>query len=240
MLKNTVYIFIVFAAVSLCSSNILAREPSRELLDQVKRSVVVIKTFNENGKPLLQGSGFFISTSRIVTSMHVLKGATTVVVQPFKGRPFIAREIAAGDEVSDIALIVVDPPSTPISILPLETSSLSNGEGLFVVSNPQGSSWKVSEGIVDSVWNFANSGALLRITAKLSPGSSGGPVLNLRGHVIGIATSHADTGDDLNFAIPGESLVAFMAGLSEKYNPLSGLARAAVPSKPGNAPIFRP
>ena len=61
------------------------------------------------------------------------------------------------------------------------------------------------------MWNLAGNGKRLQITASLQPGSSGGPVLNQQGRVIGIAALHIWSDDDLDFAVPAENLKALQA-----------------------------
>ena len=221
MLKKTVRLSFFLIVLTICSLAIHASEPTRNVLELAKRSVVVVKTFDRSGRSLLQGSGFFISCNRVVTDLHVLEGAERILVEPFRGKSVSAIRISSGDEPIDLALLETDATDASITILNLEHSRPLNGDSLFVVSNPRGSNRKVTTGIVDSFWSFGASGDLMRITAAIAPGSSGGPVLNLRGDVIGIAVSHAESSEDLNFAIPVESLAALAAkypGLNRSPN----------------------
>ena len=72
--------------------------------------------------------------------------------------------------------------------------------------------------MVGTIWEFEDSGKRMQITASILPGSSGGPVFNQQGHVIGIAVMHTSSGDDLNFAVPAESLKALQAAASIATN----------------------
>lgn len=197
---------------SLTVSTAMAQESSSDILKHVKHAVVLITTYDKNDKPLLQGSGFFIESTRLITSLHVLKDAQGAKIKTFDGKTFRVKGIVAMDEVRDLALIEVGDASPGCTILAIEEITPTEGEQIIVVSNPQGSSWKVSKGIFEARWDFQSGGELLRITASIFPGSSGGPVVNQQGRVVGIATLHIDSSDDLNFALPGEFIKTLIRG----------------------------
>jgi len=73
-------------------------EPSARTIDQVKRGVVSIATFDQDGKPLLLGGGFFVESNRLVTSIHVLKGASRVTIRTFDGQSYLVEGIVAALE----------------------------------------------------------------------------------------------------------------------------------------------
>lgn len=75
------------------------------------------------------------------------------------------------------------------------------GDKVYAVGNPLGLEGTFSEGIV-SVLRRAKGSTFIQITAPISPGSSGGPILNSRGEVVGVATATFSRGQNLNFAIP--------------------------------------
>jgi tetratricopeptide (TPR) repeat protein len=80
------------------------------------------------------------------------------------------------------------------------------GERVFVIGTPLGYGQTVSDGIVSAVRNIEPYGQVIQITAPISPGSSGSPVFNMRGEVIGVAISQVVDGQNLNFAIPAERI----------------------------------
>jgi hypothetical protein len=84
------------------------------------------------------------------------------------------------------------------------------GERVFAVGNPQGLEGTFSEGIVSSIRKVGMH-KLLQITAPISPGSSGGPVLNVKGEVIGVSVATYRGGQNLNFAIPVNYLKALLS-----------------------------
>ena len=199
----SVAILLVIAAFAAASVD--AHESSPNQIDQLKRAVVLITTYDDQGKPLLQGSGFFIDSEEVVTSLHVIKGASQIRIETFAGTTTMMQSVMATNAGTDLALLRIAQPCPDAAILQLAAASVE-GESIMLVSNPQGFRWKVSRGSVGMLWEFAGIGTRLQITAAIRPGSSGGPVVNERGQVIGIASLHANSADDLNFAIPVERL----------------------------------
>ncbi len=103
-------------------------------------------------------------------------------------------------------------------VLQVESATPAEGESIILLSNPQGSHWKVSHGRVGRLWLFDSIGSRLQITADIFPGSSGGPVLNQQGQVVGIAVMRMDSADDLNFAVPAGNLRTLQASASVAGN----------------------
>lgn len=214
MLKRAVYYRLIYAfsLVLCCAAATPAKTAAEEslpnLIKRVKSAVVLITTYNEQGKPLQQGSGFFVERDRIITAFHVLGESSRVQIKTFDGKTYPVLGIAAANEKRDLVLLSVDASACHGATLEIEESLPRDGEEIIVVSNPLGSSWKVSKGITENVWDFQNLGELISITAAIAPGSSGGPVVNLRGRVVGVATMHMKAAGDLNFAVPGELITA--------------------------------
>jgi len=94
--------------------------------------------------------------------------------------------------------------------LPLgDSDTIQVGESVYAVGNPQGLEGTFSQGIISSIRDLG-SDKLLQITAPISPGSSGGPVLNGKGEVIGVSVATFKGGQNLNFAIPSNYLKALL------------------------------
>jgi S1-C subfamily serine protease len=207
---------ISFLAVVLLVSPplVFARHPSHDLqattetLAQLKRAVVIVTTYDDRGKPLLQGSGFFIAPDRIVTDQHVIESANLIRIRTFSGRNVTIQDVVRSDFNSDLALLRLNAPCVDATVLQIEYVAPLAGDAIIVLSNPFGSHWKITRGQVATMWDFANVGPRLQITAGLQPGSSGGPVINQQGHVVGIASMHTSSADDLDFAVPAENLKA--------------------------------
>ncbi|MEN3328872.1 MAG: hypothetical protein V7638_3679 [Acidobacteriota bacterium] len=177
-----------------------------ELVRRIKPSAVAIETYDSRGEKLSRGSGFFVEADRIVTNRHVLEGAYRAEVHSSSGAVFPVKGVLAVDAEGDIALLKIDAPAPPVRPLPLDKTSPQEGESVVVIGNPLGLEGSVTNGIVSAVRDIPTFGRIIQITAPISSGSSGSPVVNMQGQVIGIATLQITGGQSVNFAIPSERI----------------------------------
>lgn len=209
----TVLVFL-FALATPIAVRSKTPEAWAEKIGLLKRAVVIVTTVDREGKPLLQGSGFFTAADRIVTNLHVIKGAGVIRIETFDGKTTAVRNVVAVDEQDDLALLQLEVPQANAAVLQLADSMPVEGEAIIVMSNPSGSQWKLTQGRVGPIWQFKGTGKRIQITASIFPGSSGGPVVNKEGDVVGIAVMHFEANDDLNFAVPARSLKALQASIN--------------------------
>jgi S1-C subfamily serine protease len=184
----------------------------KALAQALKASVVVLETNEVLGEATGGGTGFFISSGgRIATNYHVIDDAQSIVARTYDGKRIRVEAVVATDEGNDLAILRAEPGAyVP---LPLgESSSVESGERVVVLGNPLGLDFTLSEGIVSAV---RAAGELkdrgldvphVQISAPISFGSSGSPVLNLSGQVIGIVASGYIDSQNLNFAVPVDFL----------------------------------
>jgi S1-C subfamily serine protease len=177
----------------------------RQIVEKVLPSVVLIVAQDENGEAIGQGSGFFYKSGLVATNLHVFTRASQAYVKVLgNGVTYKVAEVRGIDMRRDLCVVRID--DTSISPLTLNGSSKpAVGDEVYVASNPKGLEGSFSKGIVSSIRKDAG---LVQIDAAISPGSSGGAVVNTRGEVIGIAVSSLVGGQNLNFAIPVEYLSA--------------------------------
>ncbi len=109
------------------------------------------------------------------------------------------------------------------------------GESIVVIGNPFGLEGSVSNGIVSAVREISGYGRIIQITAPISPGSSGSPVVNMFGQVIGVATLQAEEGQSLNFAVPAERISHLRIG---ELQTVSSLNAETQKNKRSNAERF--
>lgn len=177
------------------------------IIKRIKPSVVIIFAYDSKGEFLKLGSGFFINQNGdIITNYHVLQGASSAEVKTPDGKTYPITYIVAEDEQSDIIRLSVNIPSKYVHSLSLSVTIPEVGERIIVYGSPLGLENTVSDGIVSAVREIPDFGKIIQITAPISPGSSGSPVLNMKGEVIGIATFQMVEGQNLNFAIPSERI----------------------------------
>src|SRR6266540_4229075 len=180
-------------------------------------SVVLVVMEDGRGHPLGLASGFFVNRDIIATNAHVIQGASRAYARRIGDKiKYDVRSIVALDEARDLALLQLEKATgTPLTLG--DSDRLAVGDEVFAVGNPQGLEGTFSQGIVSGV-RAVKGMSLLQITAPISPGSSGGPVLNAQAEVIGVAVATFRDGQNLNFAVPAKYLMALM---SEPANPRS-------------------
>lgn len=200
---------------------VAAQDYLPELVRKIKPSSVAIETFDAKGNPLSRGSGFFIAPDRIVTNRHVIEKSSRVEISLMDGKKFPVKGVLAVDGEGDLAMLQVDVPKNLAIALPIVRSVPQEGESIVVVGNPFGLEGSVSNGIVSAVREISGYGKIIQITAPISPGSSGSPVVNMYGQVIGIATLQAAEGQSLNFAVPAERILQLKVSELQTVSSLS-------------------
>ena len=166
-------------------------------------AIVSIIMSDKDGRPIAQGSGFLISKDgRVVTNYHVIRNGSSAVIKFPDGAFFSADGVLVSDKDRDVAVIKVH--GSGFKALTLgDSDRLQVGEEVVAIGNPLSLESTVSNGIVSAIRTVEDEGGkFLQITVPISPGSSGGPLFNMAGKVVGITTSHIKGGENLNFAIP--------------------------------------
>lgn len=214
---------LIFASVfaALFASAAAAQDSLPDLVKMVKPSAVAIETFDQKGKTLARGSGFFIDTDRVITNRHVIERSSRVMIHLLNGKAYPVRGVLAVDGEGDLALLQVDVPRESAVPLQVVRSVPQEGESIVVIGNPFGLEGSVSNGIVSAVREISGYGKIIQITAPISPGSSGSPVVNMYGQVIGVATLQAAEGESLNFAVPSERILQLKVGAVRTFSSLA-------------------
>ena len=149
-----------------------------------------------------------VGEGQVATVYHLIEGmqadSTVRLVRETTTHPI---EFAlAVDKSHDLAILKTDV-SAPI--LPFgDSDTVKTGEEIYVTGNPDGYAGTFSVGVISAIRHDDPliAGKTLQITAPISPGSSGGPVLNRKGEVIGIINGDDPGGQNLNFAAPANAL----------------------------------
>lgn len=192
-----------------------------DLVRDTKPSVVLLELYDGLGNEVGSGSGFFIKEEGwIVTNYHVIEPASRVVARLFDRSTVEISGVLGTDEANDLAVLqAVGQGFSPLALAPLAPADA--GERILVLGSPLGLSASLSEGIVSAIRHPEDQVLgeedwwpevpLLQITASISPGSSGSPVMTLEQEVIGVVVSQYLVGQNLNFAIPVDTLHLLLA-----------------------------
>lgn len=199
------YITLSFFLILLLVINLQVVQ-ANEHIRTVLNKVVMIIAMDENYQPLGIGSGFVIGQhGEIATNYHVIEGASSAIVKFVnKEEKYKAISILQKNSKYDLAIIQINAKTTPLLFGDDELTSI--GDQILAIGNPEGLEGTVSEGIISGFRKVDENFRLMQITAPISPGSSGGPVINQNGQVIGVASASLILGQNLNFAIPVKNL----------------------------------
>ena len=219
--------------LTLCFIQPASAQTGPEIARKAFASTVLLVMEDSRGQPVSLGSGFFVGDGEIATNLHVVRGAVRgyakIIGQSAK---FDIENVIATDNRRDLAILKISgAKAAPLVFGDSETVQV--GEPVYAVGNPQGLEGTFSQGIVSALREL-DTNRLLQITAPISPGSSGGPVLNGKGHVIGVSVATYKEGQNLNFAIPAAALQVLMKGprTPKKLTELKsrGTEKSAIPS----------
>ena len=227
---------IILVTVLLCctTSNALTVP---QIAKKALAATIYLEMQDNNGTVISRGSGFFVQSNLIATNYHVIEGAargTAKLVDRY--RTYTIEGITATDKTNDLVLLKVS--VYGINPLPLgDSNTVRIGEKIYVAGNPLGLEGTVSDGIISSRRDRYTK-ERLQMTAPISPGSSGGPVLNRKGKVIGVsvATFRALEAQNLNFAIPSNYLKALLnrSGIAKPFSQQSQFISADTYFRRGN------
>ena len=203
VLTMRILVLIVLVAGVVAAQSAPSRKDIPAIAKAANGAVVSIIMSDKDGQPIAQGSGFIVSMDgRIITNYHVIKTGSSAVVKLPDGAFFVVDGVLAFDKGRDVAVIKARGENFRTLILG-DSDRVQVGDEVVAIGNPLSLESTVSNGIVSGIRTLEEEGGkFLQITAPISPGSSGGPLFNMAGEVIGITTSGIRGGENLNFAIP--------------------------------------
>lgn len=189
------------------------------LTRQSRPAVYLIALLDEDGKTTGTGTGFVLSPDGLlITNAHVIQGAKTMIAKAENGGLFPIRKILATDPYNDLALLQLEGKDLPCLPLAPPGSAVA-GSRIAVIGSPLGLEGTLSEGIVSARRKLpGQKREVLQISAPISPGSSGSPVLDSQGRVVGVASFLLMEGQSLNFASPVEKITPLLARAGRKLS----------------------
>lgn len=156
------------------------------------------------------GTGFVVRADGwIATNLHVVVGGPRVKVTLRDGRELDVVEVLNASPDHDLALVRVEAKGLPTLTLG-DSDAMRPGDPVVAIGNPMGLEDTVSNGLVSGRRKVDGGLEILQVSAPIAPGSSGGPLINERGEVIGIATLVLTEGQNLNFGVPIRYLLPMM------------------------------
>jgi serine protease Do len=163
------------------------------------------------------GTGFVVRKDGwVATNFHVVRGATAVTVVFSDHREFKVVEIMNANRLHDLVILRIDARNLPVLRLG-DSDQVRPGDSVLAIGHPLGLEDTVSNGLISAVREVHEGLQVLQISAPIAPGSSGGPLFNDRGEVIGVATAISASGQNLNFGLPSK----YVTDLLEHPHPIS-------------------
>ena len=148
-----------------------------------------------------QGTGFFISPNgTAVSNHHVFAPGSQWFIKMADGTEYPVQRVVKSSTDFDYVVFEVNGKGKQFPYLMRATVTPLKGEEILVLGNPKGLESTLSRGVVSAIRNQVNSDDIIQIDAAISPGSSGSPVMNLQGNVVGIATKKRLECESCNFA----------------------------------------
>lgn len=171
--------------------------------------------YNSSGESTGFGSAFAVGYGLYLTNYHVIDGASSYMIYTEKDQGYEVSGVVAVDKTNDLALVKT---KIRTNVPPLHIGSSQNvakGQDVVAIGNPEGLQNTISTGIISGL-RYINNQSLIQITAPIAPGSSGGPLFNKKGGVIGVTTSSLMEGN-LNFAVH----IDYAKSWISKYNAMT-------------------
>ncbi|WP_373231021.1 stalk domain-containing protein [Cohnella sp.] len=187
------------------------RTLTTEQLAVMDQSVVLLESFDRNGLSTGFGSAFAVGYGLFLTNYHVVNDASSYQIVTQQDRYYGVEGIVAVDPEADLALVKT---AMRTNVPPLHigsSKSLAKGQSIMTIGNPEGYQNTISTGIISG---FRQNGAspIIQITAPITHGSSGGPLLNMKGEVVGVTSMGVEDSGNLNFATPIDLFKKWNAG----------------------------
>jgi S1-C subfamily serine protease len=182
----------------------------QEIYERVSPSVVVVYNINESGLTRGHGTGFFIDPwGMVATNYHVVEGASSLKIKTKNGVVMDIRGIAAADAENDVVILSANLPLDSVRTLKMTSSLPQVGDKIVVIGTPYHPqlAQTITDGLVSAIRPLAGGKRLIQISAPISPGSSGSPIVNTKGEVVGIATRVHRQASHIGIAVPGETIL---------------------------------
>ena len=188
-----------------------------EIAERVSPSVFYVEVYDSYGTALGSGSGVFVSSDGVaVTNYHVIEDTSSARITLIDGQQYDVTNIIAYDSDLDVAIIRVSKTSVSgktvsgfSSVSVADSDNIKAGQTVYALGSPVGLQNTISDGIISNVKQQIDENTFIQITAPISPGSSGGALVNEYGEVLGITSAGFTEAQNIGFAIPINVLQLF-------------------------------
>jgi S1-C subfamily serine protease len=192
---------------------------------------------NQNARRVSSGTGFVVAPDRVLTNQHVVDGCDRILARTADGRWLAAVPPARVDAALDLAVLNI--PGNPGPTLAFRNApAVRRGESVvaygFPLAGLLSADPKLTRGEINALAGLRNDANNFQISAEVQPGNSGGPLLDMQGHVVGVVVAKLDSRrvqnvDNVNFAVKGEAAQAFLrrAGIPLRTEESRGADRSA-------------
>ena len=169
--------------------------------EYLRKGVVLIIAEGNEVALTTQGSGFLLNKSGIgITNYHVIEGHKELYAKDYTGKIYFIKKIIEKDENLDYAIFQLDSYNNYFNYCTISNTRAKIGENCFAITNPHGLENSLTTGVISSYRDLGFKDDIIQTSVPIAPGSSGGPLFNSSGKVIGITTAYVK-GDNLTFAI---------------------------------------
>ena len=207
-MNSRIIMVLISLWVVVLSKPLKAETDLTELVKVVQPSVATVVAYDVDSNVANIGTGFFINNNGyLITNYHVLVGKFGAEIKTADGSPYPIKSVVAENQATDLIKVLVDIPPEKVQWIEVSKEMPPVAQRVMVVGSPMGLEQSVSDGIVSSVREIPGIGIFFQMSAPISPGSSGSPVVNMEGQVVGVASFQFLQGQNLNFAISGKSIL---------------------------------
>lgn len=210
--SSPIVVWAVFLAVAACGSGQKSTRATgltaRDIIDSSSPAIVRIEAGDSK-----VGTGFIVDPSGLIaTNLHVIGGESRIRVKLYKDPAEYPATVVVGvDKDRDLALLRIKARRRLPTVKLGDSSAVSAGDRIYAIGNPLGVfDYSITDGLISQVRPLSENLTLLQISAAISLGSSGGPLFNQFGEVIGVTTAIIAEGQAINLAVPANYLRPMM------------------------------
>jgi serine protease Do len=184
-------------------------------LENAENAVFSVICYNNYGNQVAFGSGFFINSDGVgISNYHVFENGYSWTILTKDEQELSVEKILAKNEDFDFIIFQVEKTLKANSSLPFSHRKPNKGEEVYVLGTPQGLNYSLTKGIISNFQSINLTDDIIQFDAAISHGSSGGPLFDLYGEVIGIATFKLNECENCNFAIRSDIILRELEALN--------------------------